>query len=57
MVKKYGYRILDPPSATTAHKGYLIKKTMHGFAISKDGHHIAWASSLEDAKKQIDGLT
>lgn len=45
-------------SADTAYKKYLIK-TNHlngSVSISRDGHHIAYASSVEDAKKQIDGL-
>ena len=45
-------------SADTAYKKYLIK-TNHlngSVSISRDGHHIAYASSTEDAKKQIDGL-
>lgn len=42
----------------TAYKGYLIKlNPMNGvYYISKGGHHIGSAYSLEAAKAEIDGL-
>lgn len=49
------YRIISR-SGEGAYKGYLIRHTMHGWQIQKDGHHIAWAKSAEDAKRQIDEL-
>jgi hypothetical protein len=39
-----------------AYRGYLITETMHGFAISKGGFHIAWAQSVDEAKSTIDQL-
>jgi hypothetical protein len=44
------------PSDSVAYKGYIIKKTFSGYAVSKDGHHISSPSSIEDAKRQIDQL-
>ena len=44
---------------TQAYKKHLITSSLTGdsWAISKDGQHIAWASSLDDAKATIDMLT
>jgi len=40
-----------------AYKGYLIKNILSGgVAISKDGHHIAYAQNATDAKSTIDLL-
>lgn len=40
------------------HHGYLIKKlnANNGFSIQKDGQHIGYADSIEDAKKKIDDV-
>lgn len=40
-----------------AYHGYLIKETLHGFEISKDGFHIGWANTSVEAKVVIDKLT
>lgn len=42
---------------TIAYRGYLIKHGIdRSFSISKDGHHICWASTILKAKAEIDGL-
>jgi hypothetical protein len=46
------YGPVDP-----VYKGYLIKKLMgENYSIQKDGSHIGFASSIEDAKRKIDGV-
>lgn len=50
-----GYRIIQRPGEG-AYKGYLIRHTMHGWSISKDGQHIAWAKSADEARRTIDEL-
>jgi hypothetical protein len=42
---------------TTAYKGYLIRQSMHGYHVSKNGHHITTCSTLADAKAAINLLT
>lgn len=44
------------PPPDPVYKGYVIKKLLSGdsFSIQKDGFHIGYASSVEDAKKTID---
>jgi len=51
------------PLTNIVYKGYTIKKTLQihhfvstSYAIAKGGYHIAWAESVEDAKKKIDEL-
>jgi hypothetical protein len=40
-----------------AHRGYLIRQNLDGrFYITKDGHYIASAASLDAAKAIIDQL-
>lgn len=46
------------PIGDHAYKGYLIHKLFAaGYAISKNGAHIAYANSLDDARNTIDQLT
>ena len=49
---------LGAADGQTAYKGYLIKSSLSGdeFYISKGGSHIMTCRSLEQAKKEIDGL-
>ena len=38
-----------------AYKGYLVTKLfVHGYAVSKDGHHICYAMTPAEARKAID---
>ena len=40
-----------------SYHGYLIRTTLTGDVhIEKGGHHIAWATDIDDAKRQIDEL-
>lgn len=40
-----------------AYRGYLIVALLRGgFAISKDGFHIAYARDIQDARQIIDSL-
>lgn len=38
-------------SKTTAYRGYLIKETMHGFCIEKDGFLICWIDPRIESEK------
>jgi hypothetical protein len=43
--------------STTAYRGYLIKNVgNNNYTISRDGSHISYASSVENAKSQINEL-
>lgn len=39
-----------------AYRGYLVRETTHGWHISKNTFHIAWAQSAEQARQTIDQL-
>lgn len=40
-----------------AYGGYIVRLTLHGFSVLKDGIHITWATSFDDAVVKIDALT
>lgn len=45
-----------PEVLYVAYRGYLIRGLPAGITITRDGYHIAWAGSVEDARRQIDEL-
>lgn len=50
-------RVLLNIGQSVAYRGYLITKLLTGnFAVSKDGYHISYALSVDDAKTTIDLL-
>lgn len=55
MARKPNFIIIPGAKRDIAYRQYLIKHIRDGqFAISKDGHHIAYAKSIEAAKADID---
>jgi hypothetical protein len=44
-------------NASQAYRGYLLRYTIHGWTISKQGQHIAWATSVDEAKATVRLLT
>lgn len=33
--------------------GYVVTLTLHGFQITKQGVHVGWALSFEDAERKL----
>lgn len=38
------------------HREHVIRCTLHGFEVVKDGKHVCWALSFEDGEQRIDAI-